>query len=112
MACSVRGAARQLPREGGITDMELEQLFEEPRIALEDVEGSIADMREAIHQKQAFGHDAGEPLDAAVGLLIGGEVVCLESWGECCGLTKAKGEAFAGDGVDRTGGVADESDVP
>ena len=59
-------------------DMELEQLFEEPRIALEEVEGSIADMGEAIHQKQAFGHDGGEPLDAAVDLLIGGEVICTE----------------------------------
>ena len=98
-------------KETCMADMELEQTIEEPRVALEEVEGAVADAREAIHQKQAFGHDGGEPLDAAVSLLIGGEVVRLERRCECCGLTKAKGEAFAGDGVDRTGGVADESDV-
>ena len=94
-----------------MADMELEQALEQPRVALEEVEGAVADACEAIHQKQAFRHDGWQPLDAAVSLLVHGEVVCLERLGEGCGLTKAKGEAFAGDGVDRTGGIADEGDV-
>ena len=48
---------------------------------------------------------------AAVSVLIEGEVVSVESFGECGGLAEGEAEAGAGDGVDRTGGVADESDV-
>ena len=64
-----------------------------------------------VHQEQGAGHDGGEALDAAVGLLVGGEIVGVEGAGEGGGLAEAEGEAFAGDGVDGSGGVADEGDV-
>ena len=46
-----------------------------------------------------------------MGFLIEGEVIGLESEREGCGLTEAEGEAFAGDGIDRAGGVPDEGYV-
>ena len=85
-----------------MADVELKQALEEPGVALEDVECPVSNAGGAIHQEQAQRHESGEPLDTAVGLLIGGEVVVFERGGEGHGLTKSQGEAFAGDGVNRT----------
>ena len=35
-----------------------------------------------LHEEQGAGHDGGESLDAAVGLLVGGEVFGVECGGE------------------------------
>jgi hypothetical protein len=80
----------------------LEQALEEPGAALKEVKGSVSNAWGAIHQEQALRHEGGEALDAAVSLLIGGEVVVFERGGQGYGLTKTEGEAFAGDSVDRT----------
>ena len=98
-------------RQRSVADVELKQPFEEPGVALEDVEGSIPDASRTVHEKQDLGHEGGKTLDAAVSLLIGGEVIGLERRSEGCGLAEAESETFAGDGVDRTGGVAYEGDV-
>ena len=98
-------------RQSRVAKVNLQQVLEEPRIALEDVQGSITDAGRTIHEEHTLGHEGGKKLDAAVGLLVGGEVIALECRSEGCSLTKAQGEALAGDGVNRTGGVADKSDV-
>jgi hypothetical protein len=46
-----------------------------------------------------------------VGVLVGGEVVCGEGLGESQSLAEGERKTFAGDSVDRAGGVADEGDV-
>jgi hypothetical protein len=71
----------------------------------------MQDAWRTVHEEQTLGHEVGRTLDAAVGLLVGGQVIALECRSEGRGLTEAESEAFAGDGVDRTGGVADEGDV-
>jgi hypothetical protein len=89
----------------------LEQTREEAGVALEEVQRPVAHAGRAVHQEQAAGHESGKALNAAVVALIGGEIVFFESGGQGDCLTEAEGEALAGDGVDGTGGVADESDV-
>ena len=83
-----------------MTDVEMEEIFEKKRAALEGAEGESAEVREAVHEKQAAGHDAGWALDARVRALVGAEVVNMERTGECDGLMEAEAEAGAGDGVD------------
>ncbi len=46
-----------------------------------------------------------------MGLLVEGEIVGAECDGQSGGLTEAEGHAFAGDGIDGSGGVSDEGDV-
>ena len=67
--------------ERGMADVHSKKALEEPGIALEGVEDAVAKEWRAIHQEQAAGHEAGKALDAAVGLLILGEVVGTESQG-------------------------------
>jgi len=94
-----------------VADVDLEQPLEEPRVAPEDVEDMVAEARGAAHQEQGAGGESGETLDAAVGVLVGGGVIIPERGGQGCSLTKAESHAFAGDGIDRSGGVADEGNV-
>jgi len=91
--------------------VDLEQSLEEPGIVLEDVQSVVAETWGAVHQEQAARHKPREALNAAVCVLVGGEVVVFECGGEGHGLAKAECESFAGDGVDGAGGVADEGDV-
>ena len=104
-------AARSDQGQRGVADVNLQQVFEESRIALEDVQGSITHAWQTIHKEHTSGHEGGKKLDAAGGLLVGGKVIAPQCSSEDRGLTEAQGEALAGDGVNRTGGVADESDV-
>jgi len=97
--------------QGRVVNVEAKEALEEPGAALEDFENPVAEERGAIHEEQAAGHKRRETLDAAVGPLVRGEVVDFERWGQSCGLTECEGESFAGDGIDGTGGVADEGDV-
>ena len=53
----------------------------------------------------------GKALDAGMGLLIEGEIVGAECDGQSCGLTKAEGHALAGNGIDGSGGIANEGNV-
>ena len=76
--------------EGGMANVDLEQALEEPRVALQDVEGAITQARGTVHQKQGAGHEGGKTLDAAVGLLVGDEVVVAEGGGEGSGLAEAQ----------------------
>ena len=82
-------AARSDQRQKGVADVNLQQVFEEWRIALEDVQGSITHAWQTIHKEHTSGHEGGKKLDAAVGLLVGGEVITLECRSEGCSLTKA-----------------------
>jgi hypothetical protein len=86
--------------ERGVADVNLEEAGEELRVALEGGEDAGTQLGVAIHEEEAAGHEGGKALDAAVGLLVGGEVVGVESVGEGGGLTEAEGQALAGDGVD------------
>jgi hypothetical protein len=95
----------------GLTNVYLKELLEEERAALEGAEELVAKARRAIQQKKRAGHEARETLDAPVSLLIEGEIVILECGCESRGLAEAESKAFAGDGIDGTGGVADEGDV-
>jgi hypothetical protein len=97
--------------ERGLADVNLQEALEEPGRALEGAEDAVAKEWRAIHEEQGAGHAAGKALDAAVGLLVEGEVVGAERFGQRYGLAEAEGEAFAGDGIDGAGGVADEGDV-
>src|ERR1700733_1569592 len=89
-------AKRAMP----MTDVKMEEVFEEERTALEGVEGECAEVGEAVDEEQAAGHDAGGALDAAVGALVDGEVFGMERVGERDGLMEAEAEARAADGVD------------
>ena len=91
--------------------MNLEETFEENGVVRKGAKDSGAKARGVVHEKEAAGHEARGKLYAAVSVLVEGEVVSVESFGECGGLAEGEAEAGAGDGVDRTGGVADESDV-
>jgi hypothetical protein len=94
-------AVRQYTKRArSVADVEMEEIFEEKRAALEGGEGEGAEVGEAVHEEQAAGHDAGRALDAAVGALIEGEVFGVERVGERDGLMEAEAEAGAGDGVD------------
>jgi hypothetical protein len=87
-------------RARSMTDVEMEEIFEEKRATLEGAEGEGAKVGEAVDEKQAAGDDAGRALDAAVGALVEGEVFGVERVGERNRLTEAEAEAGAGDGVD------------
>ena len=50
-------------------------------------------------------------MDAAMGLLIEGEDIAFDGRSKSSGVAEAECHAFSGDGVDRAGGIADESDV-
>jgi hypothetical protein len=95
----------------GLTYVYLKELLEEVRAAFEGAEDLIAEARGAIQQEQAARDEAGEALDASMSSLIEREVVVVECDRESCGLAEAESEAFAGDGVDGAGGVADEGDI-
>src|SRR5271167_3506613 len=69
-------------RARSMTDVEMEEIFEEKRVALEGAEGEGAEAGEAVDEEQAAGHDAGRTLDTAVGALVDGEVFGVESVGE------------------------------
>src|ERR1700722_351978 len=84
----------------GVADVHLEEAGEELRVALEGVESAGAEAGIAVHEEQAAGHEAGDALDAAMGVLVGGEVVGFERRGEGGGLSEAEGHAFTGDCVD------------
>ncbi len=66
---------------------------------------------EASSSEHGAAHEVGEALDGSVGVLVGGEISAVEGFAEGERLTEAEAEAFAGDGVDGAGGVADEGDV-
>ncbi len=94
-----------------MADMDVEQMFEEKRVAFEGVEGEGAEVREAVQQEETAGHDTGRTLDAAVSALVGGEVAGVKGVCKSCGLTEAEAESGAGDSVDGAGGVSYEGDV-
>jgi hypothetical protein len=94
-----------------VADVDQEEALEEPGVPVEDVQGAVADARGAVHKEQTTGHDGWEAHDASMGSLVGSEMVGAEREGKCGCLTEAEGDAFAGDGVDGTGGIADKSNV-
>lgn len=96
---------------GGVADVDLEEVTKERGVTLEETDGLAAEVGMAVHEEKGFGHEGGKTLDATVSVLVCGEVVFVECFGESRGLTECEGEAFSGDGVDRTRGVADQSDV-
>ncbi len=91
--------------------MDSEEALEEPGATLEVAERAVAEKGRLVHEEQAGGHDSRETHNASMGLLVGGEIIGFEGDGESGSLTEAESHAFAGDGVDGAGGVADEGDV-
>jgi hypothetical protein len=91
--------------------VDLEEVGEEVGFALEGGEGPGHEGRRTVHQEHGAGHEMGEAMEAGVGALVEGQIFGAESVGQFESLTETEGEAFAGDGVDRAGGVADEGDV-
>jgi hypothetical protein len=86
--------------ERGVAYVHLKKALEETGGALKGAEHAVANEWRAVHKEQAAGHEGGKALDAAVGLLIEGQVVGAEGIGQSGGLTKAEGHAFAGNRID------------
>ena len=94
-----------------MADVEAKEPFEETGLALEEVEGEVAEAGGSVHEEHGASHEVRAALDGSVGLLVGGEVAAAEGFGQGEGLMEGEAEAFSGDGVDGAGGVADESYV-
>ena len=82
-----------------MADVEMEKIFEEEGATLKGAEGEGAEVGEAVHEEQAAGHDAGNALNAAMGILVEGEIFFVKGGGECCGMAKGEAEARASHGV-------------
>src|ERR1700722_3089241 len=91
--------------------VDLEEVGKEVGFALEDGEGSGHEGGRAVHQEHGAGHEIGETVEAGGGALVEGQIFGAEGVGQLESLPETEGETFAGDGVDRAGGVADEGDV-
>ena len=91
--------------------VEAKEPFEETGLALEEMEGEVAEGVGGVHEEHGASHEVSAALDGLVGLLVGGEVAAVEGFGEGERLMEGKAEAFSGDGVDGAGGIADEGDV-
>jgi hypothetical protein len=116
-------------REWLVADVDGEEFAEEGRAGGEDTQGPSAKARVAIKEEQERGHALREGEDGGVAGFVEGEAAGLvmagvrvlggglaaraavKGVGEEEGLAEGEGEAFAGDGVDGAGGVADEGDV-
>jgi hypothetical protein len=96
---------------GKMADVKPEEAGEEGWVEDKDFEDAGSQERGTIEQEHGAGHEVREAMDGGVGGLVLGQVVDFERCGKSEGLAEAEGEAFAGDGVDGAGGVADEGDV-
>ena len=85
--------------DGGVADVDLEKVAEEGGVALEEADGLVAEVGVAVHQEK-LGHECWKTLDAAVRVLVGGEIVGVDCACEGRGLAESEGQTFAGDGVD------------
>ncbi len=103
------GAAEET--QGRVADVEFEQAAEEAGVAANREKTWARRRGERSSKRSSPGHAVREAAQRGVRLLVLGEVVGGEGVGEGERLAEAEGEAFAGDGVDRAGGVADEGDV-
>jgi hypothetical protein len=95
----------------GVACVYLQEVGEEVGFVLEGGEGSGHEGGGAVHQEEGAGHDVGQAMELCVGALVQVEVFGAEGVCELESLTEAEGKAFAGDGVDGAGGVADEGYV-
>ena len=91
--------------------MKLEKAIEDGRVGGAGLDYSGAKEWGAIHQEKGAGHEMREAMHGGVGELVLSKVIGFEGYGKSEGLAEAEGEAFAGDGVDGAGGVADQGDV-
>jgi hypothetical protein len=116
-------------RERLVADVDGEEFAEESRAGGEDAQGPSAKARVAVEEEKERGHALREGKDGGVAGFVEGEAAGLvmagvrvlggglaaraavERVGEEEGLAEGEGEAFAGDGVDGAGGVADEGDI-
>jgi hypothetical protein len=120
---AIRGSERKKTEERGdetsgaekaerlFTGVEAEQFRKERRAAAEGTQSAGEEGRVAIHEKKEIRHEMRATRDTTVRLLIQREIAGGDGLGEGEGLLETEGEAVAGDGVDRAGGVADEADV-
>ena len=116
-------------RERLVADVDGEEFAEEGGTSGEGAQGSGAELGVAVEEKQERGHALREGENARVagfvegeagGLVVAGMRIlggvllargAVEGIGEEKSLAEGEGEAFAGDGVDGAGCVADEGNV-
>jgi hypothetical protein len=116
-------------REGLVADVDGEEFAEEGGASGEGAQGSVAEARVSVEEEQERGHALREGEDGGVagfvereaarvvvtGVRILGDGLAaragVEGVGEKESLTEGEGKAFASDGVDGAGGVADEGNV-
>jgi hypothetical protein len=71
---------------GIVADVEAKEPFEETGLALEEMEGEVAEAGGGVHEEHGASHEVRAALDGSVGLLVGGEVAVVEGFGEGKGL--------------------------
>jgi len=88
----------------------VQQFLEEDRGGGEGADGANLQGGPPVESQHEFAHGDGQLGDTAVGAAVGFERARVDGVGECQGLAEGYGEAFAGDGVGRSGGIADQCD--
>ena len=89
-----------------------EHLTEQARVGGHGADGAAAQVAVRAHQEHEPRHELGAFADAAVFGLVEAQIVRRQGAGQRHGLLKQKAEAFAGDGVDRSRGVAHQRHAP
>ena len=90
--------------------MSVQQILEEDGRGGEGADGANLEGGPAVERKHEFAHGEGQLADLTVGPAVGLERAGVDGVGEREGLAKGDGEAFAGDGVGRAGGIAEQGD--
>src|SRR5579862_2905705 len=90
------------------TGVNCQQALEYEGLGPERAEHRRAEARIAVERQHQLGHERRTARDAAMRRLIQLQVVSDQGIGKCDGLSKSQAHAFAGDGIDRTGGIADQ----
>jgi hypothetical protein len=90
--------------------MNSEERLEKAGMSGEGAESAGAETGTAVQQEQELGHAPGQSNKRGVTGFVETESASGEGIGKEEGLTKGEGEAFSRDGIDRAGGIADQSD--
>jgi hypothetical protein len=88
-----------------------EEIFEQCRAGGEGAQSIPAQARPSTQEQQESTHQGGTPHQTAMGFLIVGQIVALESFSQGERLAKGETETFSSDGIDGTGCIANEGDV-
>src|SRR4051812_48971799 len=88
-----------------------EQIGEERRSRREGAEGAIPQLGGAVEKQHGVGHKAWTTAKTCVFAFVLRQPLAGERVRKCVGLMEGEAEAFAANGVDGSGGVADQRDV-